>query len=40
MGDIFALILLLVGPFCLTFILLSIFGPNHCGGSQRNCKLK
>jgi hypothetical protein len=32
------LISLIFGPFALTFVLLSIFGPNHCGSSKTQCK--
>lgn len=34
MGDILTIVGILVMPCLLTFVVLSIFGPNHCGGDS------
>lgn len=33
MSDILALVAMISLPCIVTFILLMLFGPNHCGGS-------
>lgn len=38
MTDILTLIAIISFPCIVTFILLSIFGPNHCGGTSCNLK--